>query len=1068
MPHPGMMEGMMGPPGPGMEGMMPPGGQFPPGQFPPWMQAGMAGGKAKKRGRKKKKLNQNTNMNMNSVLDRTSPCPNVDVRHMHPPPLHHPGGPNPQLSPLSGGAIPATHPGMNPGQQQPGMYPSFLENPTSFLAQQAAFVSNSLNTSAQQQHDLDISMSSTTSSQHGDQSSSNQGDQSNNNIHGDNSLSSTQSSPASSRQSYTLGKSPPLSAKSPPVSMGQYPCTASPHINMPSPTSKSTPTQSTPKSRRSSQGSHSGPSPSVTPRPGLPLTSPHNESIGLHDSSSSSTATATSGESLLESPTSTPHVSTPSGPHLSNPAGSGPATGKQSQDVITNRIKTEPGLTLTNPGFSNNPNLTNPAGTSVKKTGKSGKNKGVGGAKSKQTGQNQMNLNSFSNALEFQQILANKYGPGSFPASSLLTAAAKAQSNHPNPLAQAISQLQHAFQGNANSKGMKNNGLANIVPGCSSSNSGTNSQDQSGSSKKDDFHASSFLVGEGGRLDSGEAMAALLSQMGLGNIANTNAAQLMLQQISGFQQQHLTGGGDGESGTVPSSDPEQLAASQMAMINMAAAGLAAANGNSRPGAGNTSAAPSGGSGMITGLEATENAIMKAFNSEDPGTVPSLNTNRNARRRSAPGQQDDSGPGGKKPCPSRPSSAPGGQGAIQAGLISTCGTHSSSHPQIAHMLQRGMVSMATNTNTASMATNANAATSPIATNTTQALPGNNKTSLTTSGPIISQAAVTTVTSSLSQSIPSISITPGTSLSHAPGASLSQPGALSPMSANSNEPITVTLEATGEQVTIPPLSEILLATPEQLSRLSPQQLAAMQQLIQQQLQLHSQNMQNMQQQGQVQQGQVQPGQAQQAPVTPQQTIIPPGQQGEGSLPPSDVVQTPGMGAVMFQTPMPPFQQPGAVTMQQMSDMGMGALPQGQQIVGLNMDAMTQLQLNPLCIPMPPQTQAMPQSHEHRTAKQASPRKPRVSPKKYGQKKTADGRPISVDGRIISNISSIEESINAVVNQSYEEEDEGQGQKEGQTDKTPASQDNTGKESTADSTTSKSGNHQVFSLSNRANIT
>ena len=1017
------MEGMMGPPGPHMETMMPPGGQFQPGQFPPWVQAGMTGVKAKKRGRKKKKLNQNANMTMNSVLDRTSPCPNVDVRHMHPPPLHHPGGPNPQLSPLSGGAVPP-HQGMNPSQHgQQGMYPSFLENPTSFLAQQAAFVSNSLNTS-QQQHDLDLSMSSTTSSQQGDQSS-NQGDTSN--LHGDNSLSSAHSSPASSRQSYTPGKSPPLAGKSPPVSMGQYPSTASPHVSLPSPTCKSTPSQSTPRSRRSSQGSHTSPSPSVTPRPGLPLISPsgaQNDSVGLHDSSSSSTATATSGDSLLESPTSTPHVPPSGQSGKLSPAGS-----KPSQDVL-NRIKTEPGLTLPNPGLPKNPNLPNPPGIGVKKTGKSGKNKAIGGAKAKQAAQNQMNLNSFSNALEFQQILANKYGPGSFPASSLLTAAAKAQSNNPNPLAQAISQLQQAFQGNANTKGMKNNGL---VPGCSSNNS-ANSQDQAGNPKKDDFHASSFLVGEGGRLDGGEAMAALLSQVGLGNLGNPHAAQLMLQQLSGFQQQQLTAG-EGEAGTGPSTDPEQLAASQIAMINMAAAGLAAANGNTQAGAGNTGAAPGGSSGMITGLEATENAIMRAFNSEDPiQNAPTTdNVPRTVRRRSAPGQQDDAGPGGKRPCPSRPSSAPGGQAAIQAGLTTTSGMHSSSHPQIAHMLQRGIVSMTTNTNTA---------TSPIVTNTTQGLPSN-KTSSATSGPIISQAAITSVTSSLSQSIPSISITPGTSLSHTPGASLSQPGALSPMSANSNEPITVTLEATGEQVTIPPLSEILLATPEQLSRLSPQQLAAMQQLIQQQLQLHSQNMQNMQQQSQQ-------GQVQQASVPPQQTITP-GQQGNSSVPPSEVVQAPGMGTVMFQNPMPPFQQPGAVTMQQMNEMGVGTLAQGQQIVGLNMDAMTQLQLNPLCIPMPPQSHSVPQSQEQRSTKQASPRKSRVSPKKYGQKKTADGRPVSVDGRIISNISSIEESINAVVNQSYEEEDAGQSHSQ----KTQENQDTSAQESPPDNVTSQPGN-------------
>ena len=276
----------------------------------------------------------------------------------------------------------------------------------------------------------------------------------------------------------------------------------------------------------------------------------------------------------------------------------------------------------------------------------------AGQAKNKLNNQNQMHL-SFSNALEFQQLLASKHGTGNgntgtgnFPASNLLTAAAKAQGNNSNPLTQALTQLQ---QGLTHCKGTKGKGKKG---GKTSATAGDEAAAPVG--KKDDFHAGSFLVNESGQLEGGDALvAALLGNPGLAT--NSNQAQMLLQQLSNLNGQNNDCDG-------VRLDAEQLAASQMAMLNMLMAGGSAGNqGNAcgKDGA-QSSAAPNA---MITGLDVAHNAIINAFNASNAGDL-AQKTPRTKRRRSAP--QGDPSMFNSTVSPvkfSRPRSAPGGANVV---------------------------------------------------------------------------------------------------------------------------------------------------------------------------------------------------------------------------------------------------------------------------------------------------------------------------------------------------------------------------------------------------------------------
>ena len=142
-------------------------------------------------------------------------------------------------------------------------------------------------------------------------------------------------------------------------------------------------------------------------------------------------------------------------------------------------------------------------------------------------------------------------------------------------------------------------------------------------------------------------MAALLSNPNLA----TNQAQMLLQQLSNI------------NGQSNDADPEQLAANQMAAMNMAlnmAAGLMPGAGNQGNNAcsGKDGAQSNASGAMMTGLDVAHNAIINAFNASNAGdpTPP-----RAKRRRSAP--QGDPGVFSSSPVTppkySRPRSAPGG-------------------------------------------------------------------------------------------------------------------------------------------------------------------------------------------------------------------------------------------------------------------------------------------------------------------------------------------------------------------------------------------------------------------------
>ena len=287
---------------------------------------------------------------------------------------------------------------------------------------------------------------------------------------------------------------------------------------------------------------------------------------------------------------------------------------------------------------------------------------GAGQAKNKLNNQNQMNL-SFSNALEFQQLLASKYGTGNFPASNLLTAAAKAQGNNSsNPLTQALTQLQQGFTTHC-SRGQKGRGKKGAKAAAAAA-AVDNSQDLSASApggKKDDFHAGSFLVNESGQLEGGsDALVAALLGNNPSLATNCNQAQLLLQQMS-----NLNGQNNDSDGLVRM-DPEQLAASQVAMLNMLMSGGSGSVGNQgnsgcsgKDGAQSTSAP----NAIITGLDVAHNAIISAFNASNAGAAGDSVQKapaRGKRRRSAP--QGDPSLFSSSVSPARyarPRSAPGG-------------------------------------------------------------------------------------------------------------------------------------------------------------------------------------------------------------------------------------------------------------------------------------------------------------------------------------------------------------------------------------------------------------------------
>ena len=690
---------------------------------------------------------------MNSVLDRTPPCPNVDVRRMH-------RGMNPAMvqGPNQPGA-PGNNPQHMPGNQQenPGaMHPaSFLDNPTHFLAQQAAFVNNSLNTSSKQ-HEMDGAVPQTDG------------------------LSSIHSSPIAR---LTPGRSPPVGGKSPGPAMGRYPPLSSPTpLGLPSPASQSTPQMTPPQSRRSSMSSHSNTvSPCVTPQSNLksPLAALINESPCSANDSSSSTATAPSdGGSFSQSPTSS----------CTTPVPQSPSSGQK----INSRLSLSPISPrgpLGPPGVEmGNKFIAEQELQKLTKSPKGSKVKGAAQNKGK-LNQNQMNL-SFSNALEFQQLLANKYGTGNFPASSLLTAAAKAQGNNANPLTQAVTQLQ---QGLSQCK-PKGKGRKSGKSGTSNNNNNNQKQNAAAAAaQKDDFHGSSFLVNDSGQVEGGDALIAAL--LGNPNLTNCNQAQLLLQHMSNLNGQN------NDSDEVRM-DAEQLAVSQMAMLNMAANLMSCGNhsnsGVTTSSKDSTCAALGNQKTVMTGLDVAHNAIINAFNAsnmESPEKKP-----RTKRRRSAP--QGDPSMCSSAVTPtkcSRPRSAPGGNVLPQHLFLDSCISSSCELKNASHV-----VSMATNT------------------------AKSNPPSGTEGMPPMSVSASTTVTNSISQVIST--------------ACVAQPS------------------TTANSVTVPSQLQNPVITPEQLSQLqlgmlNPQLNAAQlnnTQLLELQQQLLSQQQHMLQGQNQIMQG------------------------------------------------------------------------------------------------------------------------------------------------------------------------------------------------------------------------
>ena len=572
---------------------------------------------------------------MNSVLDRTPACPNVDVRllnpGLNPAAMSHglpPTGINQAAAP-----VPTSQQqlmGGNPGNLSM-MHPSFLENPTFFLAQQAAFVNNSLNTSGSKQPVV------------GDTEAQ----------------SSAQCSPVAR---LAPGRSPPLAP-------GKSPISSPGPLSLPSPASQSTPSQVTPpRSRRSSVGSHSNTvSPCVTPHsnmkspPGVGSESP----CSANNESSSSTATAPSGgSSFSQSPGSSSCAQSPSsGQRIPGRQNASPISLRGSQPHahlfdMANKLISESDLPMQKLPKS-------PKGARLKGgTGAGGGERlkgGAGQAKNKLNNQNQMNL-SFSNALEFQQLLSSKYGTGNFPASNLLTAAAKAQGNNcSNPLTQALTQLQQGLTTHC-SRGQKGRGKkgANAAAAAAVDSSQDLSAGAPGG-KKDDFHAGSFLVNESGQLEGGsDALVAALLGNNPSLATNCSQAQLLLQQLSNLNGQN------NDSDGVVRMDPEQLAASQVAMLNMLMSGGSGSVGNQgnsgcsgKDGAQSTSAH----NAIITGLDVAHNAIISAFNASNAaaaGDSVQKAPARGKRRRSAP--QGDPSLFNSSVSPAkyaRPRSAPGG-------------------------------------------------------------------------------------------------------------------------------------------------------------------------------------------------------------------------------------------------------------------------------------------------------------------------------------------------------------------------------------------------------------------------
>ncbi len=281
------------------------------------------------------------------------------------------------------------------------------------------------------------------------------------------------------------------------------------------------------------------------------------------------------------------------------------------------------------------------------------------GGPSSGNSQNQMNL-SFSNALEFQQLLASKYGAGSFPASDLLTAAAKAQGTGHNPLTQALTQLQHGLT-QSPPKGKK--GRAKKSSGATIGNKIPDPN----AMKKDEFHASSFIVNESGQLESTEALvSALLSN------PTSSQAQVLLQHLAATNGLNSGGG----------LDPDQLAASHAALMNMAAGILASStpgslgNNTPTPTSAAATAAPTAAASnappaskdsgseppVMTALDVAHNAIVNAFNASNISDMLQAKkpVARTKRRRSAPQGDTPSGLSGVTPTKcARPRSAPGG-------------------------------------------------------------------------------------------------------------------------------------------------------------------------------------------------------------------------------------------------------------------------------------------------------------------------------------------------------------------------------------------------------------------------
>lgn len=604
---------------------------------------------------------------MNSVLDRTPPCPNVDVRLMHPsgmsPHAGMPAGPGPHGN------------NGNNGRNPSNMFPSFLDNPTSFLAQQAAFVNNSLNSSLSRRQDAD--------------NNSNQGETS----LATTSCSSTHSSPIAQR--LTPGRSPTARAvKSPPaIGRRSSPMSSPGAGSMPSPAS-----QSTPVMRRASVSSHGNVSPCVTPHSAVksPIGGLPGESPGAANDSSSSTLTAPSaGSSFNQSPNSSSgSLLTQSPPGVSpqkvrsSPAklpASAPSPGCAKTSPRAAELRT---LQHQMPPSAEQPKVLKSPKSRTRTSHAKNKTTTSTSASSTSAQQNQLNL-SFSNALEFQ-LLASKYGTGNFPASNLLSAAAKAQGTTPNPLIEALAQLQQGLI--QNNKG-KNKGKA----------MSDNKQDPSGNARKDDFHASSFLVNESGQLEGSEAlMAAVLSNPSL---VSTSQAQMLLQQLSGT----FTGQNSEADGT--RMDPEQLAASQMAMLNMAASLMATSGSNQGPGnnsAGFPSNSKDAAPTVMTGLDVAHNAIVNAFNASnisdklsEAAVTAGSKAPRSRRRKSAPqGQRSPgahpqhpagartmvspstaAGPAGGKSA--RPRSAPGANAALPPSTPTStmCSTETKPSPEI---------------------------------------------------------------------------------------------------------------------------------------------------------------------------------------------------------------------------------------------------------------------------------------------------------------------------------------------------------------------------------------------------